>query len=484
MKIPDLNRYALGVCAGVAILAACNGGRTATPLLPAAGLLLRSNGASGENDTTTCPMILVISPSVTISDVGVRHRVLTETLEKRKFVPLHGCAVVSSTHPPANWSTTGGSLHVEPGGARAVFSGASFGIYGVGATYGAYGGSAVVLIQRDNKEQLRARLTLQANGALLVDTSGTLYGVAANGGAVFKLVRGAPKADTLYTFRVYNPYGPLLADKRGDLFGTAIATADRTRGMAYELIRSGSDYTERILHRVAGSCGPTTGLVADHNGALYGTTDDGIVFKLTPAGRSYAYAVLHRFKIHYRYCILNNLSRLVVRGDGSLYGTVDGPGYGFVYDLTPKGSSYVERTLYDFKGGTDGSNPNGGIVVDGKGVVYGTTIGGGTIFDLTPSGSDFTEHTFYRFDGLHGVAPTGLTLGPNGELYGVTNSGGTGYGTVFAFDRVTQKESNLYFFEGSDVGYDRPYFSPVADATGTLYGVVSGLDSVVYSVKQ
>lgn len=485
MKALDFIRYAMGICASIAILAACNGGRTVAPLLPATGSLLPSNGASAENDNT-CPTILVISPAATFSDVGVWHLTLTGTLEKQKFEFLHGCVVVSRTHPPAKWSNTGGSLHVENGGAQAIFSSAKFGIYGVSATYGVYGASAVVLIQRDNTLQLLARLSTQVNGGLLVDTSGALYGVTANSGAsVFKLVRGASKVDVIYSFHGYNPYGALIANKRGDLFGTADAGGV---GMAYELMRSENDYTERLLHGFSGNGGPTTGLVADRNGALYGTTDGGIVFKLTPSGSSYAYSVLHRFTI--KHSGLNDLSGLAIRGDGTLYGTVEGYcACGFVYELTPKGSSYAERTLYRFKGGTDGYNPLGGIVVDSKGVLYGTTLqggvfGGGTVFDLTPIGSGFTEHILYSFDGLHGAGPTGLTLGPNGGLYGATNGGGGGYGTVFAFDRAAQKERTLHFFEGSRADGGRPYFSPITDATGALYGVtgVSVTESIVYKV--
>ena len=317
-----------------------------------------------------------------------------------------------------------------------------------------------------------------------MDASGALYGVTDTSGTVFKLVRGASHVETIYTFQGgHNPSGALIADKRGDLFGTTGIGI----GTAYELERSGNDYTERVLHRFVGGGGPMTGLVADHNGTLYGTTDGGIVFKLTPTGKSYAYTILHRFKI--KHVIFNGLSRLVEGGDGSFYGTVEGyTGFGFVYKLTPKGSSV--HTIYSFKGSTDGYNPLGDIVVDTKGVLYGTTVqggvfGGGTIFDLTPSRSGFDEHILHSFDGLHGAGPTGLTAGPNGMLYGVTNGGGGGNGILFAFDRLTQKESTVYFFERRYAPV-RPYFSPITDATGALYGVWAaplGGSSIVYKVK-
>ncbi len=475
--------YALVAYAALLVLAACNG-RTAAPLLPAGGPLLPLSGTS----SSLCPTILVISPRATFSDIAVRDLRLTETLEKRTYRLYGGCEVVSRTHPAAKWSNTGGSLQVENGGAQAIFSASKFGIYGISATSGTFGASAVVVMQKDDKLKSLAHVSGQATGSLLLDSSGALYGVTAR--TVYRLAPSASKPETIYSFPSgYTPFGPLIADKSGDLFGT---TGEWLTGTAYELMRSGSGYTKRLLHRFAGKWGPSTGLVADNNGALYGTTDSGIVFKLAPTGSSYVYTVLHRFDI--KYPGLNDLSGPVLRGDGSLYGTVEGNPYygsgtyGFVYELQPKGSSFIMRTLYRFKGGTDGQNPFGGVVVDSKGVLYGTTthggtFGGGTIYDLTPGNSGFTEHILYSFDGLHGASPTGLTSGPNGMLFGVTNGGAGGNGIVFSVDRQGATRT-IYFFEGPYHGI-RPYFSPIADRTGALYGVWADYaESLVYKLTR
>ena len=65
-------------------------------------------------------------------------------------------------------------------------------------------------------------------------------------------------------------------------------------------------------------------------------------------------------------------------------------GNGTVFKLTPSlGGQWTETVLYSFSGGVDGSNPNGNLLLDGAGNVYGTTPYGGTedegvVFEITP----------------------------------------------------------------------------------------------------
>src|SRR5579862_4469410 len=105
--------------------------------------------------------------------------------------------------------------------------------------------------------------------------------------------------------------------------------------------------------------------------------------------------------------------------------------------MLAQASSYT--TLYSFQGGTDGSQPIGGVILDKAGALYGTTYGGGafssgTVFRLTFAGqTPWTETVLHSFNGSDGSQPTaGLAVGSGGAFYGVTLSGGgNGSGVIF-----------------------------------------------------
>ena len=112
-------------------------------------------------------------------------------------------------------------------------------------------------------------------------------------------------------------------------------------------------------------------------------------------------------------------------------------GCGTVFKLAPDGT---ETVLYAFQGGSDGSIPVAGLIMDKAGNLYGTTYFGGgshcrgagcgTIFKLAPDG---TETILYAFRRAHGANPTAALLLKNGVLYGTATAGGTNNdGVVFS----------------------------------------------------
>ncbi len=151
---------------------------------------------------------------------------------------------------------------------------------------------------------------------------------------------------------------------------------------------------------------PVDALVGDNAGGLYGTTQAGgtsaacsggcgTAFKLTPSGaKKYTEKILYSFAggtgdgAHPR-------SALLAGKQGAFYGTTSFAGsasHGTIFVITPSGQSYSERVLYAFKGGyNDGSTPRGGMVMDKKQAIYGTTSNGGgssslgTVFKLAPA---------------------------------------------------------------------------------------------------
>jgi uncharacterized repeat protein (TIGR03803 family) len=132
---------------------------------------------------------------------------------------------------------------------------------------------------------------------------------------------------------------------------------------------------------------------------------------------------------------------------GNLYGSTEYGGtynYGAVFELTPNpDGSWTESVLHRFSGGKDGSVPLEGLIFDQAGNLYGVTtqggnlsycgVGCGVVFKLAPnSKGGWTEAVLHFFAGQPGAIPFGgLIFDMAGNLYGTTNSGATGFGSVF-----------------------------------------------------
>jgi uncharacterized repeat protein (TIGR03803 family) len=159
--------------------------------------------------------------------------------------------------------------------------------------------------------------------------------------------------------------------------------------------------------------------------------------------------------------------------NGALYGTTDIGGHcsdcGTIFKVTPSGT---ETVLHRFTGGSDGYGPFAGLI-NLNGVLYGTTEGGGasgngTVFTITPAGQ---KTVLYNFLGgsSDGGLPTGSLFRISGALYGTTVGYGAGdRGTVF---KVTPagKEGLLHSFAGSSDGYE-PFAAGVVALDGVFYG--------------
>jgi uncharacterized repeat protein (TIGR03803 family) len=229
---------------------------------------------------------------------------------------------------------------------------------------------------------------------------------------------------------------------------------------------------------------PFSTVVRDTAGNFYGTTyfggnlstctypGCGVVYKLDAAGKEtpiYTFAGPPGDGS-------NPVAGIVTDTAGNFYGTTaygGANGYGTVYQITPTGT---EKVLRVFTGGVDGGIPNGGLIRDKNGDLFGTTYSGGaagfgTVFKLSPSG---TFRTLYSFpDRAHGTNPNaGLLRDAAGNLYGTTQYGGDeNRGTVFKLD-ADGEESVIYSFSGTPGGA-YPQAQLVADADGNLYGTTT-----------
>jgi hypothetical protein len=213
-----------------------------------------------------------------------------------------------------------------------------------------------------------------------------------------------------------------------------------------------SAQTETVIHsfgRSGDGSSPSSGLVADSQGALYGVTDiGGLPCSLAPRG-----------------C-------------------------GIVFRLTPPtvaGKQWNEHVLYSFTGGLDGGEPIGNLLIDSKSnKIYGTTqLGGadstGVLFELAP-GSPWAQNVVHSFNrATEGVPDGGNLIFYRGRIVGATSSNGVPIaGLIYAMTPPivpggawTQKV--LYTFTCGPDGNGSPFYAGlVADSSGALYGTTDG----------
>jgi uncharacterized repeat protein (TIGR03803 family) len=268
----------------------------------------------------------------------------------------------------------------------------------------------------------------------------------------------------------------------------------------------------KTLHRFGGGVDggvPNANLVFDAQGNLYGTTmgsskASSTVFKLTPnLDGTWTETVLYRPQ--HRQDPTNIRPGVILDSSGNLYGTSlqgGSHGIGTVYELVNNGDgSWTENTLHSFSGSNDGYWPVGGLIFDGVGNLYGTTVyggkGNGVVFELSPGqNGEWTETVIYEFSGADGAYPDhgSLVFDASGNLYGVTAQGGKsgcaiwlpGCGVVFELSpdgNGTWTETVLYKFSGGNDGAN-PESTLIFDQSGTLYGTTlnggSNKDGVIF----
>lgn len=230
----------------------------------------------------------------------------------------------------------------------------------------------------------------------------TVHGGASNGGTVYKLTRSPSGWTESIAYGLsggttgINPWGGVIFDQAGNLYGAASAEGYGS-GAVYELSPSGSGWTPNILFafpltQPGDGAYPYGGLVFDASGNLYGTTYqggsnyDGVVYQLSPSRGSWQESVLYNFTgpsvTEYGYAMARDSA-------GNLYGasSYGGPSqHGNVFKLSFSGGQWIYTDLHDFDDPVNGEIPVGGVAVDANGNVYGTTSGGGTPSNNCPYG--------------------------------------------------------------------------------------------------
>jgi uncharacterized repeat protein (TIGR03803 family) len=253
------------------------------------------------------------------------------------------------------------------------------------------------------------------------DATGALYGTTQLGGltssrctdeqyvgcgTVYKLSptgNGHWKEELLYAFKGgtdgAGPLGGLVFGSDGELYGTTCDGGADDSGTVFELTPStNGSWSERILYSFQGRNGsdgicPWSGMITDESGNLFGTTSEG----------------------------------------GSYSEGCSNGGCGTVFELSPTTRGQWKETILLSFSGTDGANPQSSLVMDENENIYGaapnsgTYFSGGTIFELVRGSNGWSEKVLHTFGtGSDGSGPNGpLLLDAEGSIYDSTSTGGT-----------------------------------------------------------
>lgn len=307
--------------------------------------------------------------------------------------------------------------------------------------------------------------------ALALDGAGNLYGTTTGGGGyahgtVYKLSPNGVET-VLYAFAGgldgWDPESAVVEDTAGNLYGTTVLGGDLSCGAdgCGTVFKLAPDGTKTTLYAFQGGndgWGPWE-VALDSSGNLFGTTELG--------------------------------------GDSGCDGS--GFGCGTVFKVAPDGT---ETILYAFTGGNDGAYP-GGIVLNNSGAIFGTAASGGshycedfgrqdpcgTVFKLSQDG---TLTPLHDFDGNDGAFPNGnIILDEAGNVYGTTGAGGgnscrkaSGCGVVFKLG-YSGAETVLHFFgSGKEAHYPGGLLRQGRDLYGTSQAGGPDKDGTVFRLKK
>ena len=327
-------------------------------------------------------------------------------------------------------------------------------------------------------------------GSLIQASNGKLYGMTHSGGVNNKgvLFEYDINNDTLIT-KIYlgqnnlgaHPQGDLFLASNGRLYGMTTDGGINNTGILFEYNITNNDFTTKIEFIGSNGTTPYGSLIQASNGKLYGTTT---------SGGSNNNGVLFEYNIISDIILIkanfnNNTSgrfphsSLLKGYNGKLYGTtysggIYGAGVIFEYDIN--NDTLIKKI--DFNDDINGSLPQGKLTQTNNGQIYGMTVSGGKgklgiIYNFNPY-----NNTLVTKQDLC-VTPNGanpqkdLIMATNGKLYGVTNIGGLyNKGVLFEYNPINHMINKIIDFDGANLGAI-PVNKLIQANNGNLYGMTN-----------
>jgi uncharacterized repeat protein (TIGR03803 family) len=363
------------------------------------------------------------------------------------------------------WNFAGGSDGSEPW-SNYFISDAKGNLYAATAAGGTFSAGTVFMLSPAGKETVLYEFTGTngdgngPHGRLAFDANGNIYGTTQGGGTngTGTVYRLSPKSGGGWTEKVIYNFSATGADGTAPSAGMTIA-ADGTMysttpdggafgaGAVFSLKKTSKGWKQTVIQSLNGSSNggfPYEGLMMDTAGNLYGAaptggaSGQGVIYRLSHTKKGWVDTVLYSFTGQNGDGAGLYWIDLISDKSGNIYGATSfggtngtGTVWELVYSETKK--TYSESILYEFgaSGSGDGNDPYGGLAMDIKGNLYGTTLYGGpsnigTSFKLTKQGKTWTETILHTFVGANdGNEPTGNPyIDAKGRLYGMTQTGG------------------------------------------------------------
>lgn len=264
-------------------------------------------------------------------------------------------------------------------------------------------------------------------GGLVADKNGNLYGTTYKGGGnsvgvIYEIAAGTHAFSTVATFDANNSYpqAGLIVDSSGDLFGTTYYGGTSGVGTVFEVVAGTHTVTTLASFNGNNGSGPGGKLLVDKTGNLYGTTVEGGAYGLGTvfevAASNHALTALTSFDGTHGSA---PNSGVIADLNGNLYGTTPtggANGYGTIYEVAA--GTHALTTMVSFNN-TNGANPYGGLIADAGGNLYGTTNAGGTAGDglvYEVSGTSFVTGPAALFN-------ASLASYPQANVIGTTDAG-------------------------------------------------------------
>jgi uncharacterized repeat protein (TIGR03803 family) len=324
-----------------------------------------------------------------------------------------------------------------------------------------------------------SNFTLSSTGLLYGTTS---QGGSAGAGVIFEYNTStnsySKKIDFFYSPNGSYSFGGLAQAANGKLYGMTQIGGVNDEGALFEFNPNGNVYTKLYDFNSTSGNYPTGSLAAAPDGKLYGMTpnagsfDQGTLFEFDPATNTFTKKV----DFDYNSNGSEPQGSLLLASNNKFYGMTNSGGQtgdGVLFEYDPATSTLINKAEFDYN---TGSEPYGDLIQATNGKLYGMTREGGdngnasgTLFEYDIATNTMTPHV--NFSQLNGENPEGnLVQAPNGKLYGMARYGGVnGNGVLFEFDLTTNTYSKKIDFGGAAFGSE-PSGSLALSPNGKLYG--------------